>query len=84
MGERCKSVSSFGSLNHFKSENKVDAKHNLCLFFFFDIVRIFCSMSEIFVAISDKVFEKILLMVQQYAGGGFMLINLTKISRIPF
>ena len=52
--------------------------------FFSDVVRIFCSMFEIFPAISDKVSEKILLVEQQYAYDGSMLINLTKILRVPF
>ena len=42
--------------------------YDLCVFFS-DIVRIFCSMSEIFGATSDKVSEKTSLIAQQYACG---------------
>ena len=52
--------------------------------FFSNIVQIFCLMSEVLGAILDKVCEKILLIAQQYACGGSMLINLTKILRVPF
>ena len=71
---------SLPKLHNSKSYQRLNEYRMRAVFFFFffffsDTVRIFCSMSEIFRAISDKASEKILLMAQQYPCDGSMLIN---------
>ena len=55
----------------------------ICVFFFRTLFEFF-AQCQVFRAISGKASEKILLIAQQYACGGSMLINLTKIWRVPF
>ena len=61
----------------FRGLEEVEGSKGCKAVFFLDIVRIFCLMSEVFGAISNKVFDKVLLNAQQYACGGFVLIIIT-------